>query len=81
MLVALFSSELIKMNDNVTLGLFGGLLSLFLIVYSWQNYDYIKHYDRSKKYNFILRLILSIFSSSCLLIVLLYSLVSYFRGL
>lgn len=81
MLVALFSSELIKMNDNVTLGLFGGLLSLFLIVYSWQNYDYIKHYDRSKKYNFTIRLILSIFSSSCLLIVLLYSLVSYFRGL
>ena len=80
MLIGLLSSEFLNISDNISLCIFGGLLCLFLTVYSLQNFLYTYHYDKKKKIHVIRRILISIFLSSSFLIVLLYSLVTTFRG-
>ena len=81
MLGALLATEIVKVSDTLNFCLFSGLLSIFLIIFSLQNFCYTYHYDKDKKLHFVRRLMLAIFLSSCILVVFLYSLVVYFRSI
>ena len=80
MLVALFVSELYEISDRMSLCIFGNLLLIFLTFYSIQNMFYTYHYDFKKRIHVARRILISIFCSSCYLVVFFYLLITYFRG-